>query len=214
MPASTPVVKTTLLFAALATTAFAQYKLDQAGALPTGIAPSVAQLLSKQGQRVNGPDGKVAFEIFLTAKAPSGPKTTEEAVTLTTVPVSSLVGVISFPQKWSDRRGQTIKPGVYTLRFNLFPITGDHQGVATQRDFFILSLAGDDQDGAAAPTFDQLMTMSRKASGTPHPLVLSVWKVDNDFAPGFAKQGENDWALQTMLGDTKIAIILVGKSEG
>ena len=51
--------------------------------------------------------------------------------------------------------------------------------------------------------------MSRKASGTPHPAVLSFWKADSD-APGFSKQGESDWVLQAKIGDTPIAIILIG----
>ena len=100
------------------------------------------------------------------------------------------------------------------MRFSFFPQNGDHQGVAPQRDFLVLSQAAEDKDGAANPVFDALMTMSRKASGTPHPLVFSMWKDDADAKPGFEKQGENDWVLHVKIGDVPVAIILVGKAEG
>jgi len=89
------------------------------------------------------------------------------------------------------------------------PINGDHQGAAPQRDFLLMTPAAQDTDPNATPNFDTLVGMSRKASGTPHPAVLSFWKSDTD-TPGFAKQGDSDWVLQAKLGDTPIAIILVG----
>ena len=57
-----------------------------------------------------------------------------------------MLGVARFPAKYKDRRGQTIKPGVYTMRYGLFPVNGDHQGVAPQRDFLIPSPAALDDD--------------------------------------------------------------------
>ena len=79
---------------------------------------------------------------------------------------------------------------------------------APQRDFLVLSPAATDKDLNSTPAFDALMDMSRKASGTPHPAVLSFSKADTDTL-GLTKQGE-DWVLQTKLGDTTIAVIVVG----
>ncbi len=127
----------------------------------------------------------------------------------------ALLGAIHFPKKASDRRGQTINAGVYTLRYSMFPINGDHQGVAPQRDFALLTPAAEDRDPAATPDFNTLMGWSRKASGTPHPAVLSIWKQEaSDFKPGFAAMGEHDWVLQSKAGDIMLAVILVGKAEG
>jgi len=56
--------------------------------------------------------------------------------------------------------------------------------------------------------------MSRKASGTPHPAVLSMWGAGASDPAGFAKQGENDWVLTKKIGDTTVSVILVGKVEG
>jgi len=145
----------------------------------------------------------------LRTTAPAGAKSTEESVTLPTIPQGALLGAIRFDGSGADRRGQTIKPGVYTLRYSIMPINGDHQGAAPQRDFLLMTPAADDKDLNAAPNFDTLVAMSRKASGTPHPAVLSVWKADSGTL-SLTKQGDSDWVLQSKVGDTPIAIILVG----
>lgn len=197
----------------LASAAFAQdYKVAVATTAPTGLADSVSALLNKQGTQVTGPGG-VAFEIWLRTSAPTGPTVKEENVSLPSFPHGALVAVINFPKNWSDRRGQTIKAGVYTMRYSMFPINGDHQGVAPQRDFFLLTPAAADTNGASLPNFEELANMSRKASGTPHPAVFSVWKTDGAHS-GFVKEGENDWVLHTKIGDTPVSIILIGKAEG
>ena len=133
-------------------------------------------------------------------------------MSLPTLVHGAVVGVVHFPARYSDRRGQTLKPGVYTMRYSMYPINGDHQGAAPQRDFFLLTPAAEDKDPAAAPNFDTLMNMSRKASSTPHPAVFSVWKAE-PFKPGLAAEGEQDWVLETKLGDIPVAIILVGKVD-
>jgi hypothetical protein len=192
-------------------TAAAQYKAEPAGAPPSDLPPGIAQALQKQGTKVTGGSGTVC-EIWLVATAPKGPPSAEENVTLPTIPHGSLMGVIRFSGQGSDRRGQVIKPGVYTLRYSMFPINGDHQGVAPQRDFFVLSRIADDTDANAKPNFNALMTQSRKASGTQHPLVMSIWKAD-DPAESLTQQGESDWVLQRKMGDTMLAIVVVGKAS-
>lgn len=194
------------------TTLLAQYKLDKATEAPAALDPGFAKLLNKDGHRVMGADGKVICEIWLRATAPTGPKSAEEAVSLPTLVHGAVVGVIHFPARYSDRRGQTLKPGVYTMRYSMYPINGDHQGAAPQRDFFLLTPAAEDKDPAATPNFDTLMNMSRKASSTPHPAVFSVWKAE-PFKAGLKAEGEQDWVLEAMLGDIPVAIILVGKAD-
>lgn len=161
------------------------------------------------GVRITGPKGTVC-EIWLRNTAPSGPKSSEADVTFPTFPHGSFLGIVRFPDKGSDRRGTTVKPGVYTLRYSYYPVNGDHQGVAPQRDFAVLTLASADTDMNAAPTFDQLVANSKKTTGATHPLVVSIWNPDTDFKAGFDKQGDTDWVLQQKLGDTPFAIILVG----
>ncbi len=154
-------------------------------------------------------------EIWFRGALPSGAQSSDQNITLGAIPQGALLGAIRFPAKAADRRGQTIKPGVYTLRYSLIPVNGDHQGAAPQRDFVLLTPAGDDKDASATPAFEALVAMSRKASGTPHPAVLSIWAAGASDPLGFSKQGDsNDWALTVKIGDTPISIILVGKVEG
>jgi hypothetical protein len=195
-----------------ATAAFGQYKAQPAGAPPSDVPPAFASLLEKAGTQITDGSGKVIAEIWLVSSIKKGAKSPEENVTLPNIPHGTLLGVLRAPATYNDRRGQVIKPGVYTLRYSQFPINGDHQGVAPQRDFFVLTKMSDDTDPNATPNFDTLMASSRKASGTPHPLVLSIWKAD-DPKPDFSQQGD-DWVLTHSAGDTALSIILVGKASG
>ena len=191
--------------------ALGQYKAESAGAAPSDVPSNFRQLLQKEGTKIVDAKGATVSEIWLVSAAPNGPKSSEENITLTNVPHGSLLGVIRFPGAGNDRRGQGIKAGIYTMRYSMFPISGDHQGVAPQRDFAILTKMADDADPKSTPNFEGLMGWSRKASGTPHPLVMSIWKADDPKAD-FSMQGEKDWVLQRKMGDTVIAIVVLGSA--
>ncbi len=189
--------------------AFCQYTTGSAGPAPEGVAPAIAQVLQKDGAKVSNAGAPYCSIWFRTDKT-TGTKPAEENQTLTTLDPGTFLGLIRFDAKGQDRRGQGMKPGVYTLRYALMPINGDHQGAAPQRDFVVMIPAATDSDLAAKPAFEQLMDMSRKASGTPHPAVLSLWKADADGPVGISKQGETDWVLQDKLGGTPISLIVAG----
>jgi hypothetical protein len=191
---------------------FGQYKMEPAGAPPSDLMPALASMLQQQGIRVLGPGGSAYCELWLQKQAPSGPKVSDDAITLS-IPQGALLGVVRFAGPAQDRRGQSLKAGTYTLRYSQYPINGDHQGVAPQRDFALLVPAADDKDPNAAPGFDALVAMSVKASGTPHPAVLSIWASSSDKFPNFGKQGDHDWVLDAKIGDLGISIILAGKVE-
>lgn len=190
-----------------------QYKLEPAGAPPAELSPAIAGLLQEKGHKVLSADGKVWCELWFAKAEAKGPVTTESDVTWKTMVHGSVIGVIRWPAQGKDRRGQQVKPGVYTLRYGLFPINGDHQGVAPQRDFLVMSPSAMDQKPEPVGKFDDLMNFSRKVSGTPHPAVLSMWLVESGFEPGLSQAGEHDWALQAAVGEAKISVILVGTAE-
>jgi hypothetical protein len=205
-------MKKLLVSLCLAACAFGQYKTESAGAPPSEAAQVVRDALQKDGVRVSGPNGPVC-EIWLRATAPSG-KNSEQNASFTDLPAGALLGVIRFPAKGTDRRGQAIAAGVYTLRLSFFPVDGAHQGVSPTRDFLLLSPAAADTDVNSTPDFKQLVDMSRKASGTAHPVVLNTWKADSaESAPAIKQEGE-DWVLYTKIGDRPIAIIVVGTYQG
>jgi len=204
--------KITFCFLLATSLVFGQYKNQPADAPPAELAPAIAKTLQQQGTKIVGSDGSAYCEIWLRTSLPSGPKPSDQAVTLS-APQGTLLGAIRFSGPGADRRGQPIKPGVYTLRYSQIPVNGDHQGAAPQRDFVLMTPAADDKDPNSTPDFDALVAMSRKASGTPHPAVLSIWGAGAGDAAGFALQGEHDWVLTTKIGDTPVSIILIGKAE-
>jgi hypothetical protein len=211
---TSPVVRAAAFALLAAAVCPAQYKAQPSGDPPSEVAPAILATLNKAGTKIIAPNGSTFVEIWLRSAPPTGPNSSEQGVTLPMLPVGALLGVLRFPGKGADRRGQPIAAGVYTVRYGNHPINGDHQGVAPQRDFLVLAPASADQKVDTVPDFDSLMALSKKASGSTHPAVLSFWKADSDFKPGFEKQGETDWVLQVKFGDLPIAIILVGKAEG
>ncbi len=200
----------TLLFVSIA---FGQYKSEPAGPPPAELAAPVREALQKDGAKVVASDGSVFCEVWFRTTAPSGAATTEQGASLTTIPHGALLGALRFSKAGQDRRGQTIKAGVYTLRYSLYPPDGNHQGVASQRDFLLLVPAANDSDLNSTPAYEDLVKMSGKAAGGPHPAVLSLWKDDAGHAPGLAQEGE-DWVLHTKIGDISVAVTLVGAYQG
>jgi hypothetical protein len=195
--------------------AFAQYKMETAAGVPADLPPAFASLLQKEGVKVVGSNGEPWAEVWFRNTAPSGPKSAEAEVVLPTIPHGAFLGVIRFPSNGADRRGQTIKPGVYTMRYSNYPVNGDHLGVAPQRDFAVLVPIADDADPNTTPGFDDLMKMSRKASGTPHPAVLSLSSPSEaPAAPKLVQEGHSDWAVNAKMGDLAVSLIVVGRAEG
>jgi hypothetical protein len=201
------------LMAFSAGAALAQYTMAPGAAPPADLAPAFAAVVQQQGVKVLGAGGAVYCEVWLSTKVPMGPKSTDDAITLS-IPQGTLLGVIRFTGPAQDRRGQSLKPGTYTMRYSQYPVNGDHQGVAPQRDFALLVRPSDDTDPSAKPAFDALVGLSTKVSGTPHPAVLSIWGSASDKFPNFGKQNDHDWVLDEKVGDLAISIIVAGKVEG
>lgn len=198
----------------LGSLAFAQYKYEPGGPPPEELAPAIRDALQKTGHKVVDAGGKVLAEYWFCREAPKGTPSTEENVSLTVIPHGALVGAVRFPGRASDRRGQGIKPGVYTLRLSYYPVDGAHQGVSPQRDFLLLVPAAEDKDLNATPNYDAVVAMSNKASGTSHPAILSIWKLDKAEPVGVKQEGESDWVLHAAVGDIPVAVIVVGTHTG
>jgi hypothetical protein len=189
----------------------AEYKVEPAGPPPSELAPAIAALMQDRPSR-DWSDGKPYCEVWFRAEALKGPESSEVGLMWKTVPPGSVIGAIKFPGEGKDRRGQEIKPGVYNLRFSMFPINGDHQGVAPNRDFLVLTNAGEDTKVEPVSNFEELVNLSKKVSGREHPAVLSMFLVERNFQPGMGHMDE-DWYLQTTIGEAKVALILIGTAE-
>jgi hypothetical protein len=188
-----------------------EYKFQAVSAPPAGLPAAYAAVLDPQGAAVSGPGGPWC-EIWH-VKALSVGKSADASISFG-LAQGTLLGILHFPGKGSDRRGQQIAAGVYTLRYSLFPVDGAHSGVAPQRDFALLTRIADDPAPDAKPSFEELVKWSEKASGTPHPAVLSLETPPPGAAPNtVVKEGENDWTLTLKIGDVNLSIIIAGKVE-
>ena len=90
--------------------------------------------------------------------------------------------MLEFAKEGHDYRDQAVAKGVYTIRYGLQPVNGDHLGVSTYRDYALLVPAAKDKDLAALPQ-KKLETQSADSAGSNHPAVFLL-----QAAPGDAKQ--------------------------
>ena len=189
-----------------------EYKFEPIAAAPSGLPAAYAAAIQGGGARVAGSAGPWC-EVWA-AKSIATTKSSDPSIVFG-IAQGSFLGILRFPAKGADRRGQVIPAGLYTMRYSLFPVDGAHSGVAPQRDFVLLTPIAADPDPSAKPAFDDLVQWSVKASGTPHPAVLSIETPPSGAtAPSVVKEGEHDWVLTLKSGDTTISMIVVGKAEG
>jgi hypothetical protein len=206
-----------LLAAQLLGTAWGQgaNKIEPVTTIPSDISKALQDTLQPQGTRVVGDKGTVC-ELWLGKTVAQGTGGNPDAV-YPSLGVGTLVGVLHFAAAGSDFRGQTIKPGYYTLRYALLPQDGNHMGVNPYRDFLLLSpMAADTQIDKPLPLPD-LYKLSRQASGTNHPAVMSL--VPTAQGASFPSLGQDDQGhsvlqlkLGTAGGDLPIALVVVGQA--
>lgn len=168
---------------ALASSVSAQgYKAESdAAPAPDAVAAPIRAQLAPNAIKVTGPSGALC-EIWLRSSlSPAASPVSSGGVNFGQIGLGALVGVIRFDAKGADYREQAIQPGVYTMRYMLQPVDGNHQGVSTYRDYLLLSPVAIDTSLADVAGINDLVNLSKKASGTGH---ASVWSlVPGDGAP-------------------------------
>lgn len=192
----------------------AQYQARPGGAVPSSLPETIRTTLADAGTQVVTAKGDTVMQFWFRKDAPAKAPSGESGATLADYAHGTFFGVVQIADNVNDRRGDRIPAGVYLLRLSAYPEDGAHQGVSPQRDFLVLTKADADTDPKATPGFVSLMKMARDASGRSHPMTLSCWKQESDFAAGLAKSGESDFVLQVKVGDLPLAIIVLGKHEG
>ena len=146
---------------------------------PEALAPAVRESLSHHAVRVLGPKGPFC-DIWLRDPVPVKTGAAMQlGIAYNQLRQGSLVGAIRFHAEASGYRKQRVQPGVYTLRYALHPVDGNHMGVAPQRDFLLLAPADDDRSTEAL-TFDEVVALSHKVTGTRHPSVWSLVEPEED----------------------------------
>ncbi|MEE9166930.1 MAG: hypothetical protein V3U24_05655 [Candidatus Neomarinimicrobiota bacterium] len=195
-------------------------KLEKIGPLSdTTIFQEVRGALQSEGYRIVGEDGGVICEIWLRDEVPVSDASRVFGVIYQQLHESVLVGVMSFPEGSSDYRGQSIRSGVYTLRYELLRNDGNHMGVAPARDFVLLLPVETDTSVTARLTYDELVSQSKMVTGTNHPAVFSLTYPEfEDELPRVYEDYEGHLIfllnMKTHKGEqVPIALVIVGEAE-
>ena len=187
-----------------------------------GLSPEIAGRLQPRALRIRR-GKRLLCDIWLCKQWPikSGFEPTAEI--LYPFEEGELIGAVRYHRKGGDFRDQEIEPGIYTLRYALQPVDGDHVGTSDTRDFVLLSPAKDDQHPDPLDEQD-LIDMSVEASGTSHPALLSMLAVREKAGdlPTLRHDEDRDlWSLRASgkavadgkANDLVIEFVVVGQSE-
>ena len=123
-------------------------------------------------------DGKPVAHVWLAKETQKAEAVNSElGVSFGAVAEGSLVGVVVFPEQWSDYKKNPIGVGTYTMRYAVMPADGNHMGVATFRDFLLLLPPSADSDPSKALGLAELLVGSGEATGVVHPGVLALYPI-------------------------------------
>ena len=197
-PAASRLALTLVALTALSPAAVAvadDFKIEPSKeAPPAALAAPVRESLVAEGFRVLDGSGKVYAEIWLrkgvpAAEKPAGPK---GPVLYPFLAEGELLGAVRYPGQGSDNRDQVIPKGVYTLRYGLQPLNGDHLGVSVFRDYALLLPAVKDTSTAKLAKKSQ-EERSSESAGTSHPAILMLVAPAADAkAPAMVHEMEKD----------------------
>jgi hypothetical protein len=195
-------------------------KVESMGPLTDSAVPAaVRQTLEAKGYRLTLDEPAPACELWIRKSVPAQPKKDIEDLAYPQLAESTLVGVIRFSQPAADFRGQRIPAGFYTLRYELIPNDGNHLGVAPNRDFLLLVPAASDADPKAQFKFEELVALSREATGTKHPGPLSLAQADGMVtAAAISKDDQDHWIFSAPVklasGDEiPMALVVKGRAQ-
>jgi hypothetical protein len=214
-------VVTGLLFVAGSRLLAQEYSASAGEAAPTGtIAPEISSLLEAKGIKVNKGSTTVC-ELWLAKEWPieADAKTGGEVIYPLTV--GQVIGVIRFAKKASDFREQDVPAGVYVMRYAQQPVDGAHVGTSPTRDFVALSPAAKDRDPKTID-YKALIAASKETTGTAHPGILSLQRVEGDGAsPSVREVSDKEWVIVHYVGKVKqggsakdlpLDLVVVGKA--
>lgn len=153
------------------------------------VSDAVRQSLEPKGYRLIA-DGAPVAEVWVRSEVPAQPKKEAEGVLYSQLRESEFVGVIHFSGTATDFRGDSVPAGYYTLRYALMPNDGNHMGAAPNRDFLLLIPTKNDADPKATLDFENLVALSRKATGIKHPGPLSLTQAAGGSAARLSKNEE------------------------
>lgn len=182
-----------LLIAAARSSVAQTGKIEPLGPLTDSAVPeSIRQVLAPKGYRVMPDETGPYTEIWFRKEIPAQSKNPSADAVYDRIPESTLVGIVHFAHGFNDYRGQSVSAGFYTLRYARMPNDGNHLGVAPSRDFLLLIPTSADPGPQTAPKFQDLVALSRQASGSKHPAPMSLVPAEGVAAPRVSRNDEGD----------------------
>jgi hypothetical protein len=187
------------------------------------ISPEIAAALQPGGVRVLRGGSRTVADLWLAKQWNAKADFKPTAAVLYPFEAGTLIGVIRFKNKGSDFRGQEIPAGVYTVRYALQPVDGNHVGTSDTRDFLLL-LPGKEDAKAAAMDPMTMIQLSPKVTGTTHPAMMALLRSEAAEAkPSIRHDEERDlWSVRLQgtanaAGKSQpqpIEIVVAGQAEG
>ncbi len=206
-----PLVAAICLLLALPLAA-ADFSTEPGVALPDAVPAGVKALVNPAGITVKGPDGKVNAEYWV-RKAPfEGDPASGFGIRMKTIPEGALIGVVNFPDGGHDFREQSVPAGVYTMRYALHPEDGNHMGVASSRDFAVLTPIDKDTEPAKNIAFNDLVALA-KTVGNPHPTIVRLEMADSSDTPHLWQDDSEHWVLDLDVSGEPVGFVVHGHSE-
>lgn len=163
-------------------------------AAPESVAASVKAATLGNGIQISDEGGKPVLKIWLgsTVDASSKPDGPKGNVLFPFLSEGQFLGVVEVLTEIGDYRDQPIAPGVYTFRYGIQPINGDHLGASPYRDFGLFLPAAADANPAVL-TKKTLEKNSAEAAGTSHPAIMMFLAPPADAKSGqIVRDDEND----------------------
>ena len=204
------------LFSSLAVSVIAADKVDPAPAFnDPGASAGIKQALEDKGYIVTVAD-KPLVQIWLRKAVPVSDKPAAEGLFYPQFTPGELIGVATFPAETRDFRNQRVKPGTYTMRYELIPADGDHLGVSPNRDFVLLSPIAADTDANAVYKFDDMVALSKQSTGTKHPQPFCLIDPQSG-GPKVTRDDSNDYVIfstnLSLAGGKMIPISFIVKGQ-
>ncbi|WP_169974312.1 hypothetical protein [Tautonia rosea] len=148
---------------------------------PEDLAAPLRETLAEEGIRVLDAKGEPYLDLWLRKSLPTQGEITGPtgSVIFPYLQVGELIGAVRFAEDTGDYKDQIILPGVYTMRYGMQPVDGNHLGVSKFRDYVLLSLPDEDIELEPIPQ-DDLNAVSTGPSATNHPSVFLLLPAEED----------------------------------
>lgn len=158
------------------------------------LSADIAKLISDTGLVVTKDESRTVCQLWFCKKWPVADLTTSALDVNYPFTQGQLVGVVAFKRKTGDFRDRDLSRGVYTLRYALQPIDGNHVGTFPTRDFLLMADAGEDTS-AEPMDVEKLVKLSTKALEASHPAMMCLLQAADapDSLPAIRHDEDDDW---------------------